>query len=70
VQGGAYAEHQFADLTIDGHKRAVDAPSFTVELSPGSGAHLVLTTHRYANPPSLKFPWEQTRPAQAIATRH
>jgi hypothetical protein len=70
VQGGAYAEHQFADVTIDGHKRAVDAPSFTVQLAPGSGAHLVLTTHRYANPPSLKFPWEQAPAARAIATRH
>jgi hypothetical protein len=70
VQGGAYAEHQFADVTVEGRKQTVDAPSFTVELSPGSGARLLLTTHRYANPPSLKFPWDQRHPANFVATGH
>ncbi|HEV8001240.1 MAG TPA: hypothetical protein VGP63_15240 [Planctomycetaceae bacterium] len=70
VQGGAYAEHQFADVTVEGHKQMVDAPSFTVELAPGSGARLLLTTRRYANPPSLKFPWDQSPPANVIAVSH
>jgi hypothetical protein len=70
VQGGAYAEHQFADVTVEGHKQTVDAPSFTVELAPGSGSRLLLTTRRYANPPSLKFPWDQPRLAKVVATGH
>jgi hypothetical protein len=70
VQGGAYAEHQFADVTVNGRKQTIDAPSFTVELAPGSGVHLVLSTHRYVNPPSLKFPWDQTRHGTVVATSH
>jgi hypothetical protein len=70
VQGGAYAEHEFADVTVDGRKRAVDAPSLTIELAPGSGARLLLTTHRYAHPPSLKFPWDQVGRAKLVATGH
>ncbi len=48
----------------------INASTFTVELAPGSGAHLVLTTRRYANPPTLKFPWDRPRTAQVVATRH
>jgi hypothetical protein len=70
VQGGAYAEHQFTNVTVNGSKRAVDAPSLTVELAPGSGARLLLTTRRYANPPSMKFPWDQTRHGTVVATSH
>ena len=70
VQGGAYGEHQFADVIMDGQKRTIDAPSFTVDLAPGSGARLVLTTHRYGNSPTIKFPWDQARLAKVVATRH
>jgi hypothetical protein len=70
VQAGAYAEHEFVHVTLDGHRLPIDAPSFTVELSPGSGAHLVIGTRRYANPPSLKFPWDRPRSAKLVATSH
>jgi hypothetical protein len=70
VQGGAYGEHQFTSATIDGRKLAIDAPSFTVSLAPESGAHLLLTTRRYANPPSLKFPWDQPQQARLVARSH
>jgi hypothetical protein len=59
VQGGAYAEHRLAEVTVDGKTTRVDAPSLTVELAPSSGAHLLLATRRYANAPTMKFPWDQ-----------
>jgi hypothetical protein len=70
VQGGAYGEHRFTSATLDGRKLAIDAPSFTVSLGPESGAHLLLTTRRYANPPSLKFPWDQPQQARLVARNH
>jgi hypothetical protein len=70
VQGGAYAEHQFMNVVVEGRKQSIDAPSFTVSLAPESGTHLVLTTRRYANPPSLKFPWDQARQHRIVATSH
>jgi len=62
VQGGAYAEHQIHSLEINGEETTVDGPSFTLRLAPGSGARLVLDMTRYANQPTLRFPWDQTRP--------
>jgi hypothetical protein len=57
VQGGAYAEHQIESATIDGKETKVGRPEMTVELSPGSGARLSLTMHRYANVPTMARPW-------------
>lgn len=61
VQGGAYGEHQIESVEIDGKETDVDASTFTVKLAPGAGARLVLKTQRYANQPTLLFPWD--RPA-------
>jgi hypothetical protein len=58
IQGGAYGEHRFADVTANGEKTRVNASTFTVELAPCSGAHLALTTKRYANAPTMSFPWK------------
>jgi hypothetical protein len=58
VQGGAYAEHQIASVTLAGQTVPVDAPSFTVRLAPGCGATLTLKMKRYANQPTFAFPWE------------
>jgi hypothetical protein len=39
--------------------RAIDVggSSFDVQLQPGCGARLRLKMHRYANQPTLAFPW-------------
>lgn len=58
VQGGAYAEHQFASAQRDGQTIPLDAPAFTVRLAPGCGCTLTLQTARYANAPTFAFPWE------------
>ncbi len=57
VQAGGYAEHQFTRIAIDGREVAMDGSSFTVRLAPGSGGRLVIRMKRYANQPTLAFPW-------------
>jgi len=59
VQGGAYAEHQVASVRSgeDGATTPVDHSHFAVRLAPGAGERLVITMHRFANPPTLAFPW-------------
>lgn len=58
VQIGGYAEHQAIDVELDGKTIHVDAPHFTVKLAAGSGSRLLVKMRRYANQPTLKFPWE------------
>ena len=59
IQAGAYAEHQFVSLVPGpGDKPvAIDGPQFSVQLAPGAGARLGLQMRRYANRPTLGFPW-------------
>src|SRR5437868_892016 len=60
VQGGAYGEHQIVSV-IDGKVTSpVDAPNFPIRLAPGSGARLTIKMKRFANDPTLSFPWEAT----------
>ena len=60
VQGGAYAEHEIATVSVDGQPdQSVSDSAFTVELSPGCGTKLELKTKRYANQPTLTFPWDR-----------
>ncbi|MEE2872237.1 MAG: hypothetical protein VX893_04905, partial [Candidatus Latescibacterota bacterium] len=59
VQGGAYAEHQFTSVTVDGKETAVDDSSFAVELAPGAGARLEIGMKRYANGVTFAFPWDR-----------
>jgi len=60
VQGGAYGEHQFSSLAIDGGETtALDSDSFTVRLGPGCGSRLRIGMARYANRPSCAFPWDR-----------
>lgn len=61
VQAGAYAEHQIQDVEFGTQRIEVDAPSFQVHLAPGCGARLVIHAQRYANAPTLTFPWERGR---------
>jgi hypothetical protein len=58
VQGGAYAEHQIVSVFDGKATMAVDAPTFPVRLAPGCGARLTIRMKRFANDPTLSFPWE------------
>ena len=60
VQGGAYAEHRIVSVSDGKTGMAVDAPSFPVRLMPGAGARLTIRMKRFANDPTLSFPWEAT----------
>jgi hypothetical protein len=68
VQGGAYAEHQITHVRVDSVDNgdgaegaaaptAVDHPHFAVRLAPGAGTRLTVGMTRYANQPTLAFPW-------------
>lgn len=50
VQAGAYAEHLFTDA---------DSSALTVRLEPGAGKKLTLPMKRYANRPTMSFPWNR-----------
>jgi hypothetical protein len=61
VQAGAYGEHQFTSVAVEGGRpRQLDASTFTVRLEPGSGASFEIGTRRYANRPTLTFPWDRS----------
>lgn len=57
VQGGGYGEHQILSVSAGGKETPVNARAFAVQLAPGSGARLTLRMKRYANQPTLAFPW-------------
>ena len=57
VQGGAYGEHRVTGVTVDGQTTPVNRSSFSVRLSPGCGARLVVRADRYVNQPTFAFPW-------------
>ena len=59
VQTGAYGEHQCTEVTVGNQATAVDGTAFTVVLAPGAGAQLTIETDRYANQPTLVFPWDR-----------
>jgi hypothetical protein len=59
VQAGAYGEHQCLQIETGGRRIEVQNPHFTVNLAPGCGARLVIGTRRYANQPTMKFPWDR-----------
>ncbi|HVS53416.1 MAG TPA: hypothetical protein VHD62_13755 [Opitutaceae bacterium] len=57
VQGGAYAEHRIDTVEEGGRVTKVGRRDFMLRLAPGAGAQLTLTMHRYANAPTVQFPW-------------
>ena len=59
VQGGAYAEHEFGSVTLNGETVDVGDNTFEVNIAPGCGARLEIATNRYANTPTLAFPWRR-----------
>jgi hypothetical protein len=60
VQAGGYGEHQATSVRIgNGPERPVGGNHFDVRLEPGAGAILSIALRRYANPPTLAFPWDR-----------
>jgi hypothetical protein len=59
VRAGGYGEHQFAAVEWNGRTERLNARDVTVRLAPGAGATLVLTMKRYANAPTVRFPWRR-----------
>jgi len=59
VQSGTYGEHQMESLTVGGKEMRVDGPVATVRLEPGAGARIEMKMKRYANRPTLAFPWDR-----------
>ena len=60
VQGGAYGEHQIVAVSDGKDARRSMRPSFPLRLAPGAGARLTIRMKRFANDPTLSFPWEDT----------
>jgi hypothetical protein len=60
VQGGAYGEHQIISVSDGKAQSAVGARYFPLRLAPGAGAKLTIRMKRFANDPTLSFPWENT----------
>jgi hypothetical protein len=57
LQTGAYGEHQCVKVELEGIQVPVGKRSFKLRLSPGAGGSLRIHMHRYANQPSLAFPF-------------
>ena len=59
VQTGGYAEHRCTSVEKDGEVDKVGASHFRVRLEPGCGGRLTLALERYADVPTLAFPWDR-----------
>ena len=60
VQGGAYGEHQIVSVSDGKTTMPVNGTCFPVRLAPGCGARLTIKMKRFANDPTLAFPWAGT----------
>ena len=58
LQTGAYAEHALTSVKVGEKTIPADGSHLTVELAPGTGTRLTLTMKRFANKPTIAFPWE------------
>jgi hypothetical protein len=57
----AYGEHDVVEVEVGGRKAKVGGAHFRVRLAAGAGARLTLRMRRYANQPTLAFPWDAGR---------
>lgn len=58
VQGGGYAEHQLTTVQPEGGEAvSVDHTHFAVRLAPNAVIRLRIGQQRFANRPTLAFPW-------------
>ena len=61
IQTGGYGEHQCIRVEIGDKVIPVNHRFFNVRLAPGAGAELIIYNRRYANQPTLAFPWHGER---------
>ena len=61
VQTGGYGEHLCTRVEVDGQLHAINRRFFRLRLSPGAGGEVVVHHRRYANSPTLAFPWHGSR---------
>lgn len=59
VQAGAYGEHVVTKIESGDHSVAVNASTFKVRLAAGSGARIKIFNDRYAEQPTMSFPWDR-----------
>ena len=57
IQAGAYGEHTFSTVQVEGNEATIEENSLSIHIAPGSGATLEIQMQRYVNPTSFKFPW-------------
>jgi len=57
VQAGAFAEHEFIDLTHDDKTVPVNSKYFAVQLPPSTSIRIDVGMRRFANRPTYAFPW-------------
>ncbi len=57
VQAGAFAEHEFVELTHEEQTIPVGSKYFAVQLPPGTSMRLDLGMRRFAHKPTYAFPW-------------
>ena len=60
VQAGAYGEHSFDVVTLNGQSTPIAGPLLTVRLEPGAGARLDFKMTRYKNQATLSHPWDRS----------
>ena len=59
IQAGAYGEHEFVGALVGQKTYPVVGSQWRVRLEPGCGDRLTLKMKRYANQPTLMFPWDR-----------
>ncbi len=60
IQAGGYAEHEFVSVSQGaGQPQALHTNQLAVKLAPGAGSRLVFKMKRYANQPTMTFPWDR-----------
>ena len=57
VQAGAFAEHQFVELTYGDRTVPVESKYFAVQLPPAASIRLDVGMRRFAHRPTYAFPW-------------
>jgi hypothetical protein len=60
VQAGAYGEHNVLSVSDGTRTQPVNDRSFAVRLAPGAGTKLTVKMKRFANQPTLSFPWDSS----------
>jgi hypothetical protein len=59
VQGGAYAEHEITRATTTEQVAEIANSACSIQLAPGCGTQFQFSLKRFANQPSLTFPWDK-----------